>query len=398
VSRRRAVRPRRADARGGRRPSARGGRAGWPLLVVLSLLGVPGPAGATGPGPPSAPLATSFATPAGSWAVVAMGHLDDPLNTFWQLFFRPDGATNWDLRTPPGVADNGGLVTTGASAGDLTVAFLPSEMLGFSPSAATADDGASWSPGVIPLAVAPLPDALGGAPDGVVWAVVRGGAGARVAGQVGPAGRWRTVTTGSALAATPAGRSCGLVAVTSVSVGAVGGSCTRSGVVGIFERAAGRWRLTGPWIGAGAGATTVLRLDLVDGAETALVAARRGGSTSLVALRAVVGADRWAVSAPLALGRTGRLCSSGTDPAGGVVVVTGATGQACRSAAASTGGGQWRRLPVLPPGTAVVSGGAGGLFDALSVHSTLFTDWRLRATRWVGVQSLRVPIQFGSSN
>ena len=33
-------------------------------------------------------LATSIETSAGTWAVVPMGHLDQPLNTFWQLFFR----------------------------------------------------------------------------------------------------------------------------------------------------------------------------------------------------------------------------------------------------------------------------------------------------------------------
>ena len=48
-------------------------------------------------------------TPA-SDAIVAMGTLSDPINTFWQLFFRPNSTSRWTLATPPGVADNGGLV------------------------------------------------------------------------------------------------------------------------------------------------------------------------------------------------------------------------------------------------------------------------------------------------
>jgi len=56
-------------------------------------------------------LATSIETSAGSWAIVAMGHLDQPLNTFWQLFFRPTGGALWSDRAAAlAVATNGGLV------------------------------------------------------------------------------------------------------------------------------------------------------------------------------------------------------------------------------------------------------------------------------------------------
>ena len=52
----------------------------------------------------------SLATAEGTWAVIKMGHLDQFANTFWQLLVLHRGDTRWSLVTPPGFADNGGLV------------------------------------------------------------------------------------------------------------------------------------------------------------------------------------------------------------------------------------------------------------------------------------------------
>ena len=66
----------------------------------------------------SASLATTTSSSRGSWAVVPMGHLGDPLNTFWQLFFRPRGATRWiDKAASLAIATNGGIVMGPASRG-----------------------------------------------------------------------------------------------------------------------------------------------------------------------------------------------------------------------------------------------------------------------------------------
>src|ERR1035441_8003585 len=48
------------------------------------------------------PLAASLGSSGGTWVAVAMGHLDDPLNTFWQLFFNGGPSSQWALATPPG--------------------------------------------------------------------------------------------------------------------------------------------------------------------------------------------------------------------------------------------------------------------------------------------------------
>jgi hypothetical protein len=41
---------------------------------------------------------------------------------------------------------------------------------------------------------------------------------------------------------------------------------------------------------------------------------------------------------------------------------------------------------------------AGGRTEALGVQSATFTDYRLTTGRWVAVQTITVPIAFGSSS
>ena len=62
-------------------------------------------------------------------------------------------------------------------------------------------------------------------------------------------------------------------------------------------------------------------------------------------------------------------------------------------------GGTWRRLPAVPPGTATVTGGQAGAFDALAVHGSKLTVWRAAASgvAWQVRQVISVPIQDGSS-
>ena len=53
------------------------------------------------------------------------GPPDDPANTFYQLFERAAGASTWSLATPPGVADNGGLVVGPSVDGSVTAGLPP---------------------------------------------------------------------------------------------------------------------------------------------------------------------------------------------------------------------------------------------------------------------------------
>ena len=106
------------------------------------------------------PLATSVQTSDGTWATIPMGRLDEPLNTFWQLFYRPDGSVPWSNRVEAtATATNGGLVL--ASAGpSLLVGVRPSVDLTFTPLISTSNGGRSWSDGLVAKELAARPDAL----------------------------------------------------------------------------------------------------------------------------------------------------------------------------------------------------------------------------------------------
>ncbi len=103
-------------------------RCGLTVTVVVVVSGLlaavtPAPAGAS---ETRSPLQSAVSTAGGSWVILPMGILSDPSNTFWELFHSDAGSSHWSLVTPPGVADNGGLVA-GASAGSVVVGVLPSQ-------------------------------------------------------------------------------------------------------------------------------------------------------------------------------------------------------------------------------------------------------------------------------
>ena len=86
----------------------------------------------SGPGRRALSLNTAVVTAAGTWAVAVMGGSAAQHNNFWQLLIRPAGSTRWKLVTPPGTADNGGLVLAGAGQA-LIAAFRPSQYLTYTP-------------------------------------------------------------------------------------------------------------------------------------------------------------------------------------------------------------------------------------------------------------------------
>ncbi len=62
-------------------------------------------------------LATSLATPTGTWAVAVMGGSVASYNDFWQLFERPARTGIWRMVAPPGVASNDGMVLASLGTG-----------------------------------------------------------------------------------------------------------------------------------------------------------------------------------------------------------------------------------------------------------------------------------------
>jgi hypothetical protein len=192
------------------------------VLLAAVLVAVLAGCGSTPAGPstrasaPAAirlPLATTLTESGGtSWAVIDMGGSSAKLENFWQLFARPAtasaaSAAGWSLATPPGVADNGGLVTAPLGGPALVTGFNPSQDLKFSPLATTRDGGTRWAPGLLPAGLAAVPSALAAGPGGRLIALTnRGLAEITAAGGAG----WTRLASLTSLAATPAARSCGL--------------------------------------------------------------------------------------------------------------------------------------------------------------------------------------------
>jgi hypothetical protein len=365
------------------------------VLAVAACAAAPSgtPAAATGPAWPGLPLATSLASASDTWAVVPMA--SDP--AFWEVFVRPAKSPQWRLATPPDVADNGGLVAAIgpdlgrlSGSGALTVAVRPSQNLEFTPLTATADAGASWSPGgPIDAGIIASPDALAVAGQTLIALMTRGGL--EVSSDGGAA--WRPIPTPAAGTASPAGAGCGAVTITSVSLWGggpdvfAGGNCATGGATALFSYSlaapsAGWRRVSLPVAGQ------LVRLNeglVLLRTSAGLIALWSGAQTSGAA---------WAASVPLPV--TSAVITSGRLAAGGAWVLMAGR----RAAVIATPGARWRPLTPVPAGTAVLASGPDGAIDALAVSGATLTVWRLApgAAGWLKAQTVQVPIQYGSSS
>jgi hypothetical protein len=348
-------------------------------------------------------LATSIETAAGSWAAVPMGHLDQPLNTFWQLFFRPNGGAGWsDKAEGLGVATNGGLLLATGGGQSLAVGVQPANLLHFSPLLVTSNGGSSFSP-VTPVAtLAQQPDALAVGAAGQ-WLALTTAAGGQVFESAAGLASWHELTTTSSLGQSAAGRTCGIVAMTAVAVDSgravIGADCSEAGEVGIFA-SADAWRLAAPRLPAALdhGTVTVLGLQQTDVGLRAALEVSEGHDTSLVAAWTTDGGATWSVSSVLGLGSR-RVLSIGPDGPAGLFVLASLTGASDSVEVVSGPGGSWRGLPSAPASTQTLVFGPADTADALAVNDTVFTDWKLTqgATGWMKAQVIDVPIAFGSS-
>ena len=347
------------------------------------------------------PLSTSLVTAQGTWAIAVMGGPAASENSFWQLFVRPAGASQWSLATPPGVADNGGLVAAGTGK-SLVIGFRPSQDLAFSPLATSTDTGKDWAPGLLDADLADDPGAIAVDPSGQALALLQDGtiqtaatAGATAAGQ------WSELTTGAALAASAPGRSCGLLGLDAVSFGVnktpmAVGSCQRTGVAGVFIDTSGTWQSAGLTLPAEerGDQVRVLGLAAASGGNAALLLA---GDSLLAAWSHGTG---WTVSAPVAGVGSGAVRASGFGTGGSAWLLLGGG----RAETISGPGAAWQQLPPVPPGTMTLAPagtatlGPGGAWDALAVSGSELTVWQLAKGAWVKAQVIKVPIEYGSSS
>jgi hypothetical protein len=384
--------------------------AALPVAAGLGTFAGPSVSGAVTSFAPSiaTSLATSVQTGEGTWATLPMGHLDQPLNTFWQLFYRPTGTNSWtDKVEATAVATNGGLVLASATGQPFVAGVRPTNFLAFSPLIATTDGGRSWSNGLLPVGLAADPGALSTAPDGETLALVGRGTRAKVLVTTGDLSIWRTLTTARTLASGSGGKACGIGSLTTVASLAgmtmVGASCERPGVVGIFAERAGSWQLSTFALPPSLSGD---RIEVLDMAETpsglsALLGIAGRGRTALVAAW-TTGAGGWSVSPALALEPGARLESFGPAGGTGLFALTSTASGAKRLAVTDGAGLPWHQMPPPPPGTDTVAFGTAGAptIDALAGSDTTMTVWAFNqgSSDWVKGQVVHVHIEFGSSS
>jgi hypothetical protein len=370
------------------------------VLLAAGCASPPAPLPPPAPAAPPAPsLNTSLDTAAGTWAAVVMGGSAAQDNAFWELFIRRADGTGWKLVTPPGTADNGGLVLGGNAGPELVTGFRPSQDLTFSPLIQTSDSGQAWtSLNPLDAALASTPDALAVQPGGGQLLALLADGTTEQAPSSGTT--WTVLATRPALAATPPGQHCGLTAITAVSYTPAGnpimaGPCARPGTTGIFTDDGGTWQAAGPVVPAALAGRdiTVRRLTRTAQGITALLTAGTGPGASLLAAWSADG-SHWTLSPALPLQADG-LASASFGPGGTTAIITTAN-----RGLTITAGSSWQPLPPLPPGTATLAPGPGGTTQALAVDRGTLTIWQHTPGQaaWTKAQVLTVPIPYGSSS
>jgi hypothetical protein len=384
------------------------------VVVTAAALALAGCGSTASPGSTGQPrparlpsLATSVLSQDGtSWAIVQMGGAAARQENFWQLFARPHGSATWQLATPAGVADNGGLLIAATGQQSALTGFRPSQDLKFSPLAATANGGRAWSAtGPLQPGLANVADGLAAGPGGNLLAVTSTGAAS--SGDRGSA--WTSLVSRSAIAGTAAGRGCGLTELTAAAFGSNGdpmlaGTCSRPGTVGIFDQSAGAWQRTGPRLPASLSGSdvAVLALATSGATTTAVLAAGEGRHASLVTAWLTGGA--WTLS-PAFRVRSLLPTSVSVWPSGAAgLVLPGGRGVVLSQPTKASPHGQWRLLPVaLPAHTGTLAESQAGQLEALAAGRSMLTVWQLpaapgHAARWQRVQTIKVTIPYGSSS
>jgi hypothetical protein len=356
---------------------------------------------------PSASDSVSTTTPTGSSVLIAMGHLHDPSNTFWEVFLRPAATSSWALHTPPGVASNGGLVLASSTSGALTVGFVTSADLRFSPVAQSDDGGEKWTSGELPSPLTARPDALAVGPAGETLALVASH-GDSVLQTSGDLSIWQPLTSVSAL--TSAAPSCGVRGVTAVAYNAaarplLGLECSRKGEIGVLADTApsgdgpSTWRDIGLTLGSSTSAASVTRLVSTSRGISGLARVGSGKRTSVAAFWGSGSTAQWAGPTlfPIPAGWAIKATATGGGSGQSFAVLLGlGTGRRVEMVAGP--GAPWTTLPPAPRGASGVAtdGAEVDAFVVTGSHLAVWA-WTAGATSWTRTGSITVPVPYGSS-
>lgn len=378
------------------------------FTVTLVATATLSPAGATAsnPSPDSPVLATSINTAAGTWAAIPMGHLDQPLNTFWQLFFRSTGHTNWtDVTQSLATATNGGFLMSTSSGQILDIGLRPANRLTYSPIVSLPESGSAHATGLLPNALTSFPSALAlDSRNGHSLALVKSGSGPEVLESTQTLFSWHTLTTQQSLAASVAGRACGLTKITAVGYDSgqalVGGDCRKPGKIGIFSLHANVWQLAALHLPQSLAESSINLVGYQRSAlgTWALLNATSTSGTHFLAAW-VTPNHHWSISPVLSMSSSMNISSFGSNSANGIFVNFAGPHGSVQADILAGPTFSWRQLPTLPAGTTTLAFGPANQIHALAVNVTAFEDWVLspNSRRWIEGQKMTVPIEFGSS-
>ena len=389
-------------------------RLSWPSAALAAgALLLAGCGSAAAPTPPAAPttsaavtgglsVAGSAATGQAAWAILPMGAVSGA-NLFWQLFALSAGGT-WRLDTPPDIATNGAPALASVAGTGLITGVRPSLHLTYSPLSETTDAGLRWTAGPPAAALASVPDALAGT-DGGNQLLDLSTSGRVTTGSFSGSA-WRTFATEASVAGSAPGRACGVTALTAVAYTPsggplVGGSCSRPGVAGIFSRSGSAVTAAGPALPASLSGMPVRVLRLMTDRSATMTLVQAGtGQSAIVLAGWRDAAGKWTVSAALPLrGATVRTSAFSASGSVGVLLSDG-KGATVLSAGA---GRTWQDMPTLPsvPGerSATFAFPAGQQPELLTASAGTMTAWQLATSgrAWSRIQTVKVPIQYGSS-
>jgi hypothetical protein len=346
--------------------------------------------------PPPIPLAAGMSVPGLSWATVRTGGPSVGGN-FWQLLVQDRTGGRWRLATPPGVADNAGLAVTRADDGTITVGFVPSQLLRFTPLAVTSDAGARWSQGLLSAALVDGPDSLTAVPGGGrLVAITTKSVRESSSGTTG----WASLATVRALAATQAGRRCGLAGLSGAVAEPdgkvlVAGGCRQPGAIGLFAATPSGWRQAGPALPGSLGirSASIAGLISTKAGTGALVAGHTGHGEVLIPAWLAAGSSSWRTYFPMSY-RVGGVASVSVSAQGvWAVVLSGRHGLVTQPPGPS---GRYHSLAhqvSLPSDDAtLVPGTASGELTALVPGLDTVTVWELTASGgWRRSQVISVP-------
>lgn len=352
---------------------------------------------------PSA-YASSATAGATAWLTLPMGHLDDPTNTFWQIFHLSvnDGSiTNESIDT--GVATNGGILVGNLDGPKIAVAVRPSIDLAFSPLLfAPSSGGKNWQ--VTAPATGSI-SRLGQRGDRLVAVSINGKI-SSVIEQSAPTSSWKTIGTLPTLQKEPNFRPCSPTAITSVAfdqTGApiIGVACAIPGVVGLFRYRKQQWnRLSILHAGTLHGVISVLSLESCGERICGLVASNTGGKTPLFLLTLMT---KGANLDPIGIAPEGARISAigGTDD-GGLWLLYRRRGS-IHGLVKLTVNSQSIALPTMATGAATLVATATGTIYSFAlaggggalVESKLSTD---SPYHWRSVVTRHFSIPYGSSS